>query len=166
MSAFIATYSTSGLIGRQIDVGINKNNEAVQAATYRASEPDTLMGRMQDVDMLWTRSSFSQMYSDSNKASPEDCMGQRWEWNWPPTGGHYPKVVTGIVKDSSGTPVTGAVVQLFNTATGLLVDTSAATGSDGVYKVGDPNAVASFAVGYKTGAPDTEGGTVNTVTGV
>ena len=91
-------------------------------------------------------------------------MHQYWEWCWPVTGTRVRKQVTGTVKDSSGSPVSGATVMLFNTASGTLVDTQTSD-SSGVYKCEDPNNVASFAVGYEAGSPDTAGTTVNTITG-
>jgi hypothetical protein len=98
----------------------------------------TTIGRQQDVDIAWPRSSFLQMFSDSNKVSVEDSMGQCWKWYWPPTGCHVRKQVKGTVIDADGNPVSGATVLLFNTATGQLVDTQV-TASDRSYSCGDPN---------------------------
>lgn len=163
MSAFFS----GGGANRLFTPGFNGvNKESLQRVDYSTLEPYTDIPRLQDADILWTRSAFPQMYSSGAELCAENSMSQNWEWYWPPTGGHYRKVVSGIVKNSSGQPVSGAVVQLFNTATGLLVDTSAVTGSDGVYKCGDPNGVPCFSVGYLTDSPDTAGTTVNTIAGV
>lgn len=146
---------------------ISANDDSVQRSDYRTSPPE-MTGAGPDFrysDILWARVSFpAQLSGNSNGFAGLDSAHQHWEWNFPPTGCHVRKVITGIVKDSSGNPVSGATVMLYNTTTGLLVDTQTSQG-DGSYKCGDPNNVASFAVGYKTGSPDTAGATVNTVTG-
>ena len=161
MSAII-TFGNN-LYANKIRRGLNQNDDVLQGSNYSANEPATTIGRAQDVDILWTRSTFSKSFSAGSDGA-EDCMSQRWEWYWPLTGCNVRKVVSGVVKDSNGDPVSGATVKLFNTATGLLVDTQTSA-ADGSYSCGDPNNVASFAVAYHTGSPDTAGTTVNTVAG-
>lgn len=139
------------------------NDDANQAVDYRTTLPYTKEGMAQDIDTLWTRSSFPSQAS-SNGFGGLDGMHQYWEWNWPPTGCHVRKVVSGVVTDCAGVPQANVTVQLFNTATGLLVDTQTSA-ADGSYQCGDPNAVACFAVGYLPDTPDTAGTTLNTITG-
>lgn len=166
MSTFIRVLPSSGQIP-----GLSfYNDDSLQPVEYRVNSPG--MGGRYDpnwrnTDILWPRSSFpSQLDAGSggNGMGGLDGAHQFWEWNWPPTGSHTRKMISGTVKDSSGNAVSGATVMLFNTATGLLVDT-ATSGSDGTYTVGDPNNVASFAVADKSGSPETAGTTVQTLTG-
>lgn len=147
-----------------LEPGVNFNDDILQSPDYSRSEPYTAKGRLQDVDILWTRSSFPSMFSDSNRVSAEDPMTQRWEWNWPPTGCHVRKKVIGVVLNASASPVAGATVMLFNTATGLLVDTQTSA-ADGSFTCGDPNAVNCFAVADIAGSPETSGTTIQELTG-
>ncbi len=145
--------------------GYCKNDDVLQPVDYRTTLPQTRDGIDRFTDVLWTRTSFpSQVTNVGNGFPGLDSAHQLWEWNFPPTGCAVRKVVSGTVKDSNGAAVSGATVYLFNTATGALVDTQTSD-ADGSYRCGDPNNVASFAVGYKTGSPDTTGATVNTVAG-
>ena len=156
---FIVGGNRTNVIGT--DAGGN-TDQSIQEASYRNTEPYTSIGRQQDVDILWQRSSFPGQESAPNNIF--DGMHQYWEWCFPPSGCCVRKVVSGTVVDVNGNAVSGATVQLFNTATGALVDTQTSQ-ADGSYKVGDPNNVASFAVGYLSGSPDTTGATVDTLTG-
>jgi hypothetical protein len=165
MSGFLFNYpvnNTPSVVG--LNCGANLDT-SLQSPDYNDKEPYTSIFAMQEVDILWKRSHFSNLGSDpADKVNCLNFFWQYWEWCWPPTGCHVPKKVSGIVRDSNGNPVAGATVQLFNTATGTLVDTQTSL-SDGSYTCGDPNAVASFAVGYLPDAPDTAGTTVDTLTG-
>lgn len=161
MSAFLSYNINISSVGPTIWPGFNNNLEDLQEPAYRATEPYTAVGRLQDVDILWQRSSFPGQTSQSII----DGFHQYWEWCWPSTGCHVPKVVSGVVRDCAGVPQAGATVQLFNTATGLLVDTQTSA-ADGAYQCGDPNAVACFAVGYLPDTPDTAGTTLNTIIGI
>ncbi len=157
MSGFI---STAVFLANAI---VSRNDDVNQEPAYRQTFPQTRDGLLQEVDVLWVRSSFPTQ-SHGNGFNGSDAAHQNWEWSWPPTGVHVRKVISGAVQNSSGVAQAGATVYLFNTATGLLVDTYTSDG-DGGYRVGDPNAVACFAVGYEAGSPDTTGATVNTLTG-
>jgi hypothetical protein len=55
-------------------------------------------------------------------------------------------------------------VDLFNTLTGLQVDTQISA-SDGSFTCGDPNAVNCFAVADIAGSPETAGTTIQSLTG-
>lgn len=150
-------------------IGMNSGGNSaqeLQEAWYSRNEPNTSIGRLRDVDILWTRSSFPGQTPGNNGFNGLNSVHQLWEWSGAgsASGCHVRKVITGSVQDSSGNAQVGATVYLFNTATGLLVDTQVSVGA-GNYVVGDPNAVACFAVGYEAGSPDTTGATVNTLTG-
>lgn len=165
----MTTFSTQNEAGSfPIGRGRGVNDDAIQQPDYRTTYPYSRDGLLQEVDVTWTRSSMlgsggqDGIVSGAGGILHADC--QRWEWNFPPTGCHVRKVVSGVVRNSSGVGVAGATVQLFNTSTGLLVDTQT-TASDGSYTCGDPNAVSCFAIAYLPGSPDTAGTTVNTVAG-
>ena len=166
MSTFLGLIGTgSACPFRIIQVGLNINDDSVQPADYRTTLPQSAEGNALYSDVLWPRSSFpGQITGACNGFAGLDSAHQQWEWNLPPTGNHTGKKITGIVRDSNGVAVSGATVWLFNTSTGLLVDTQT-TAADGSYTCNDPNAVACFAVGYLTGSPDTAGVTVDTITG-
>jgi hypothetical protein len=117
-----------------------------------------------DSDLLWPRPS---MLAADITANPLifDPLGQLWEWNDYSTGHCVPKRIEGRTLNSSGSPIGGCVVQLFNTASGEMVD-SGTSDSAGNYSLGDPNAVDCFVVAYLDGSPDTAGTTVNNLTGV
>lgn len=147
--------------------GTAGNDESIQPTDYRFSPPQMTgavdMGRATDI--LWPRSSF-QGTSDNGAtvATIWESAHQMWEWNFPPTGVHVRKKISGVTKDSTGAVLAGATVQIFNTSTGLLVDT-VVSDSAGNYYASDPNAVNCFAVAYEAGSPDVAGTTKNNLTG-
>ncbi|MDI9847384.1 carboxypeptidase-like regulatory domain-containing protein [Rhodoblastus sp. 17X3] len=149
--------------------GYGGNDDSLQPNDYRVSPPgysSPVSANLRFSDVLWPRASFTGGI-DANSPCPYviEGMHQVWEWNFPATGGHVEKKVIGQTLDSSGAPLAGATVQLFNTATGLLVDTQVSD-AGGNYQLSDPNGVACFVVAYEPGSPDVAGTTVNTLTGV
>ncbi len=158
----------------RIDVGNCQNDfSGVQIAEPFSPNAPQMTGwaNMLDlVDPLWTRTNMPGATGQDGIASGQggilqaDC--QRWEWAWPPTGCHVRKLVSGVViNGTTRNPVSGATVRLFNTATGLLVDTQT-SGSDGSFTCGDPNAVNCFAVADIAGSPELAGTTIQELTGV
>jgi hypothetical protein len=145
--------------------GLTSNDDSIQPSDYRTGTPFARRDP-RDSDVLWPRSSFTGGI-DANSPCPYiiEGMHQMWAWDWPETGTHVPKKVIGQTLDASGAPNPGCTVKLFNTATGLLVDTQTVD-SAGYYQLTDPNNVACFVVAYEAGSPDTAGTTVNTLTGV
>lgn len=119
-------------------------------------------------DFQWVRSQFP--VENSNINDLNDAAHQYWEWNWPPNrygmglGHSGRKKISGVVRNSEGSPVSGATVDLFNSASGAIVDTQTSA-ADGSYTCGDPNAVNCFAVADLAGSPETAGTTVQTLTG-
>jgi hypothetical protein len=85
----------------------------------------------------------------------------------PLIGGQQGRVrFVGKTKDSSGTVITSATVRLFRTSDNVLIDTVTSDAGDGSffltsYSYPDTH----YITAYKTGAPDTEGTTVNTIIG-
>lgn len=125
---------------------------------------------MDHADILWPRSQGMNgcvMVGGGGGAGlcNPDPAAQEWEWNVYTTGGRHRTVFTGQVINSSGSTVSGATVMLFNTATGLLVDTQTSD-AGGNYRCSDPNAVACFLVAYLAGSPDTCGTTIDELSGV
>jgi hypothetical protein len=111
-------------------------------------------------DMLWPR---SHQFGATPLLNP-DPYAQSWEVNVLSTGSRHRKVFTGVTLNASGAPLGGCTVQLFNTATGAIVDTQVSD-SAGNYKVSDPNNVACFLVAYLPGSPDVAGTTIDELTG-
>lgn len=139
-------------------------DDAIQPPDYRRTLPYSYELSDREVDVVWSRS--RRIGADySNDPQIWDNMPNRWEWCWPNTGQHTPKKVIGVTKDSTGTPIGGVTVLLFNTATNLLVDT-VVSDANGNYQASDPNNVTCFTVGYLVGSPDTAGVTKNNITGV
>lgn len=157
MSTFLTTSTKTGL-----NFWVVRNNDVLQSPDYRESS-QVSRSPISSSDALWPRSSF-QGADGTAIANIWDGAHQIWEWNFPPTGVHVRKKISGVTKDSTGAVLGGATVQIFNTTTGLLVDT-VVSDSAGNYYASDPNAVSCFAVGYETGSPDVAGTTVNTLTG-
>ena len=134
-------------------------DENLQPPDYR-NAPN---GQPQYSDVVWPRSSLRGA-DGTAIANIWESAHQMWEWIFPPTGVHVEKKISGVTKDSTGAILAGATVMLFNTATGLLVDT-VVSDSAGNYYCSDPNAVNCFAVAYEAGSPDVAGTTKNNLTG-
>jgi len=159
MSAFILQ-SLGGLLGR--DFGFN--DDSLQPADYKLTPTVPDASIPDEVDYLWPRSSFGMMNSATAAAPLNNAAPQYWEWGYWPAGCSRRVVITGIVQTSGGSPVSGATVVLFNTATNLPLD-SFVSRSDGSYVLTDPYAAPCYAVAYHPGSPDTAGTTVDTLTG-
>lgn len=110
-------------------------------------------------DMLWPRS-----HQFGAPLLNPDPYAQSWEVNVLSTGSRHRLVFTGVTLNASGAPLGGCTVQLFNTATGAIVDTQVSD-SAGNYKVSDPNGVPCFLVAYLPGSPDVAGTTIDELTG-
>lgn len=171
MSGFFGYFNT-GIFSVFTSRGFNQNDySGVQISEPNMPNAPQMTGwsnGLRDSDVTWTRSSVlgsggqDGMTTGGGGILQADC--QRWEWNFPPTGCHVRKKVSGIVVNSSGVPVAGVTVDLFNTATGLQVDTQMSA-SDGSFTCGDPNAVTCFAVADIAGSPETAGTTIQSLTG-
>jgi hypothetical protein len=71
-----------------------------------------------------------------------------------------------VTRDNADAPLANCVVDLFETATDLLVATTTSDGS-GVFSFVVPNNAGFFyTVGYKVGSPDLAGASVNTLVAV
>jgi hypothetical protein len=82
--------------------------------------------------------------------SQKDKVKQRW-------------VISGITKDSAGTPLPSCVVQLFNTNNDSFIG-EVVSDSVGAYAFTlDGNVNPKYAVAYLVGSPDVAGTTVNTL---
>jgi len=148
-----------------ISAGANWSDE-IQPTDYRRSRAGSIVADQdREADVLWPRSSFpGQNTPNGVQNGILDAAHQYWEWTQPPSGVSVRKKVSGVTRNTAGTPIGGVTVWLFNTATGLLVDTQVSD-SSGNFTCGDPNAVNCFAVGYLMGSPDTSGVTVDTLSG-
>lgn len=72
--------------------------------------------------------------------------------------------ITGITKDSSGAALGNCTVNLFDTLTNTLQQTTVSDAS-GNYNFVVDKTKAWYVVTYKAGSPDVVGGTVNTLAG-
>ncbi len=134
----------------------NVNDDVLQPPDYRRSFPMCAVGLDRDSDVLWTRSSFP---SQLNAGYPMESSHQLWEYNLEmPTGVNTRRIITGTIFDANGNPVSGAIVQLFNTSTGALLDTQTSD-TNGIYYVTDPKNANAFVVSFLSGLPDTFGTT-------
>jgi hypothetical protein len=145
--------------------GMNYNEDILQQVNYRQTFPYLRQHNLynQTTDILWPRSGFVGMLG-SNLASAGEHMTRLWAYDLYQQGHQGRTAIEGITRDSAGTALGACTVQLFNTATGLLVDTGTSD-AGGYYRLTDPNGVACFAVAYKIGTP-VMGTTINTLTGV
>jgi len=168
MTGFIGmTASNSQILGM---LGCSSNDDGAQPVDYRVSPPGKRGGFALEyrfgADFLWPRSSFIGSV-DGVAAGPyvTDAVAHYWDPVYSTAGVHVPKKVIGQTLNGAGAALGGCIVQLFNTATGLLVDTQTSD-SAGNFSLSDPNNVACFVVAYEAGSPDVAGTTVNTLTGV
>lgn len=98
----MAYANTVTVLHEVIRPGYDQNLDTLQPVDYRVSMPQMtgLSKEFRDFDALWPRSSFpGQNTPNGFQNGIGDGAHQAWEWNWPPTGCHVPKVVSGIVKD-------------------------------------------------------------------
>lgn len=88
-----------------------------------------------------------------------------WEpWRLGDKGYTRPYYIAGVVYDATNTPVAGASVESFITATDIK-DGATVSGDDGTYQVPCYNRTAAHYVSaYKAGSPDVAGNSVNTLT--
>lgn len=152
----------------QQTIGMNAstNTDDLQPPDYKLLGGNFVsQAPMDHADILWPRShSLGASCLGGGPILNPDPAAQAWEWNVYTTGSRHRGVFTGVTLNSSGAPLGGCTVMLFNTATGLLVDTQTSD-SAGNYKVTDPNNVACFIVAYLPGSPDVAGTTIDELTG-
>lgn len=163
MSAFIGTAQE-----QETGFNANVNDDSLQPPEYKTLGGNFVSTTPMDfADILWPRSrrwgASASMSGVSGMLNP-DPAAQMWEWNVYTTGSRHRMVFTGQTLNASGAVLGGCTVQLFNTATGLLVDTQVSD-SGGNYKLTDPNNVACFIVAYLPGSPDLAGTSIDELTG-
>ena len=87
-----------------------------------------------------------------------NSQSQMFKRNW---------VISGVTKDSSGTPLGSCTVDLFLTDGDVLYGTTTSDASTGAYRfLVSGNSSDFYCVAYKAGSPDVAGVTVNTLYGV
>lgn len=101
--------------------------------------------------------------------APLNAAPMVWDWDQylysAPLVGQRRNIVTGVTYDSVGTILGSAVVKLYETASDAVMDTGVTSDpTTGVYVATSPTNTACYAVAYKTGSPDVEGTTANTLT--
>jgi hypothetical protein len=159
MSTFLGLYG----VGHGYQFSALYNNDSLQASDYRVMFSE--QRESHHLSLLWPRSSFTgQDYA--NMPMIWESMHQVWDYDAliQPGGTHVRKKITGISRNSGGTPIGGVTVMLYNTSTNVLVDKQVSD-SGGNYTLSDPNGVTCYIVAYLPGSPDTAGSGVNTLTG-
>lgn len=119
-------------------------------------------------EKLWPRTQYRGSEGRVSTA-PLNSAPDIWDWRvWADTdagAGQRRNIVTGITTDAVGTPLGSCRVKLYETASDTIVDTGVLSDPiTGVYVATTPFSTACYAVAYKTGSPDREGTTVNTLT--
>ena len=163
MSTFLGTANN-----QELGFNVSVNDDRLQPPEYKTLGGDFVSTTpMYHADILWPRSrnqgAAAALSGVSGMLNP-DSAAQAWEWNVYTTGSRHRMVFTGQTLNAAGSPLGGCTVQLFNTATGLLVDTQTSD-AGGNYKVTDPNNVACFMIAYLPGSPDIAGTTIDELTG-
>jgi hypothetical protein len=136
------------------DLVTRRNDESLMRPEFRARR------RTDPFEITWRRSGFL----GRADMAIFDAPANQFEYSDYRSGKSTPKMITGTAYDANGNVLAGATIMLFNTATGLLVETVTADAA-GYFRIGDPNGVACFIVAYLAGAPDVFGTTTNTLTG-
>jgi hypothetical protein len=160
MSGFL---TTNGFISHPFGLNSGRNFDVLQRPDDRVPAIYSRRADATDSDVLWPRPSFPGA-GFINGFGGLDAAHQAWEWNLDARGHRAPKVISGVTRDSAGAAIGSVTVQLFNTVTGLLVDTQVSD-SGGNYRLYDPNNVACFVVAYLDTTTDLAGTTLNTLTG-
>ncbi len=75
-------------------------------------------------------------------------------------------VISGITRDSAGTPLAACTVKLYRTIDDVLIYTTTSDGSGNYLFDGVQQGFTYYVVAYLVGAPDTAGTTMNTLVGV
>jgi hypothetical protein len=136
---------------------ISSSDDRINDPRFRDDNYVRLRGRYQ---FLWPCS----VQINASVLIMDKSLGMDWG-KYSTRGTHARKMVIGVTRDSTGAPLGGCTVDLFNTAGDVVVDTVVSE-PDGYFAVGDPNGVNCYMVAYLAGAPDVAGTTVNTLTGV
>jgi hypothetical protein len=147
---------------------VTYNDDRLQPREYKTLGVSDFIAhdRMDFADILWPRSQGISGCAESQvPLINPDSAAQMWEWNVHATGGRHRAVFTGVTLSATSGPIGGVTVNLYNTATGLLVDTQVSD-SGGNFKVTDPNGVQCYMVAYLPGSPDICGTTINELIGV
>lgn len=76
----------------------------------------------------------------------------------------YPYAISGVTRDSAGTALGDCTVTLHRTNNDTVAARGVSDGS-GNFRLDASNTLTHYLVAYKTGAPDREGTTVNTLVG-
>ncbi len=135
-----------------------------------AREPDVPNQRGESLDgpyrsAYWPRSGFA---GDVNgNCGLLDPYQQRYEsWETSPTGASSRYAIAGVSRDANGSAVGGVTVNLFATASNLLVDTIVSDASGAFRLLTHLYPDTHYVTAYKAGAPDISGCSVNTLIGL
>jgi hypothetical protein len=124
--------------------------------------------------VLWPATSFAGV--NNNPAVDNTAFVPRAEFarDVKASGTHPQKVITGVCRDVTAAPLSGATVKAFRTSADatnalpadLQEGVPAVSAADGAYTVTVPNTDPHYLVSYKAGTPDVAGTTTNTLVGV
>ena len=111
----------------------------------------------------WPRSNF---YGDPSSVGTNYIFTQKqWGILTPWHGITQRWGISGVTRDVNGTPIGNVICRLFLTSDNTLQDT-ATSDANGNFSIYTPSTASHYIVAYKTGTPDIEGTTVNTLTGI
>lgn len=138
-----------------------ENDWRIQPASYRP-----LLASMPE-EMRWPRSNFRSAGLTAAEA-PLNSAPLVWDWEpymqSAPLVGQRRFIVTGTTTDRSGAALASCTVRLYETASNNVMDTGVVSDASGVYVATSPSSTTCYAVAYKSGSPDVQGTTVNTLT--
>lgn len=166
MSTLLVANSNAAIFAVNLGMGHGFNDDRLQRSDYKTMGGDFVSSTpMVNQDILWPRSQGLSGVAESQiPLLNPDAAAQAWEWNVWTTGHHHRMVLTGQTLNSAGAATGGVTVKLYNTITGLLVDTQVSD-TGGNFSVTDPNNVACFMVAYLAGSPDICGTSIDELIG-
>lgn len=159
MSGFVAATSGVQMIGRQ-DLRLNRPDFQQRGAIF--VECISAIAPPSFETEWWPRGAGFMADGASG-----DILNASWWGDFDPAAGAASRYgFTGVTRDQYGTAVGSVTVNLFRTSDNVLQDTAVSNATDGTFLL---NTVyypdTHYIVAHKSGSPDVDGATVNTLIG-